>query len=96
MPISDKTRKILWGRSGNRCAVCRLELVVDRTSADDESVVGEECHIISEKGRGPRNDPAFPADQIDKPENLILLCCVHHKMIDDQYETYTVELLKTD
>jgi hypothetical protein len=94
MAISDKTRKILWGRSGNRCTICRLELVVERTAEDDESVVGEECHIISEKGKGPRNDLAFPANNIDKLENLILLCNVHHKMVDDQHETYTAVLLK--
>lgn len=94
MPISDKTRKILWGRSGNRCATCRHELVVDATGADDESVVGDECHIVSGKTQGPRHDPAFPVDRLDEPENLILLCRVHHKMVDDQYETYTVELLR--
>jgi hypothetical protein len=93
MPITDKTRKILWGRSGNRCAMCRWELVIDATSADDESVVGEECHIVSRKGQGPRHDPAFPNERLDDPENLILLCRVHHKMVDDQFEKYTVALL---
>ncbi|NGY93850.1 hypothetical protein F3K44_31265 [Bacillus megaterium] len=27
------------------------------------------------------------------PENLILLCRIHHKLIDDQYQTYDTELL---
>ena len=61
---------------------------------DDESVVGDECHIVSAKPQGPRNDPVFPNDRLDEPENLILLCRVHHKMVDDQYETYTIELLQ--
>lgn len=94
MAISEKTRKILWGRSGNRCALCRHELVIDATAADDESVVGDECHIVSSKNQGPRHDPAFPAEQLDEPGNLVLLCRVHHKMIDDQCETYTVEVLQ--
>jgi len=94
MPISDKTRKILWGRSANRCAVCRHELVLDSTLLDDESVVGDECHIVSGKTEGPRHDPAFPMERLDQPENLILLCRVHHKMVDDQFETYTVEVLQ--
>ena len=47
MAINDKTRKVLWGRSGNRCAICRRELVLDATTVDDVSVVGEECHIVS-------------------------------------------------
>ena len=94
MPISEKTRKILWGRSGNMCAGCRQALVISRTAADDESVVGDECHIVSGKNQGPRYDPAFPVQQLDEPENLILLCRVHHKMVDDQYETYTVQVLQ--
>ena len=61
--------------------------------ADDESVVGEECHIVSGKPEGPRYDSSFPVDRIDEPENLLLLCRVHHKMVDDQHETYTAEAL---
>jgi hypothetical protein len=95
MAITDKTRKILWGRSGNRCAMCRHELVVDATPADDESVVGDECHIVSGKGQGPRYDPAFSPDRLDELDNLILLCRVHHKMVDDQHETYTADALRT-
>lgn len=95
MAISDKTRKILWGRSGNRCAICRHELVVDATPADDESLVGEECHIVSPTDRGPRFDESLPDDQLDDQANLILLCRIHHKMVDDQQETYTAELLRT-
>lgn len=94
MAISVKSRKILWGRSGNRCGVCQRELVVDATSTDDESVIGEECHIVSGKGQGPRHDPAFPADRLDELENLILLCRTHHKIVDEQHETYTVDVLK--
>lgn len=93
MGISNKTRKVLWGRSGNRCAMCRKELVADATVADNESVVGDECHIISGQVNGPRHDTEFPVDQIDAIDNLILLCKVHHKIIDDQCETYTVGLL---
>ncbi len=45
MAITDRTRKILWARSGNCCAVCRKDLIIDASDDDDESVVGEECHI---------------------------------------------------
>ena len=93
MAISDKTRKILWGRSGNRCAVCRIELVIDSTAANDESVVGEECHIVSPREQGPRFEASFPVSGLDEPANLTLLCRIHHKQVDDQKETYTVDLL---
>lgn len=94
MTTTDKTRKILWGRSGNRCAICKHELVVDATAVDNESIIGEECHIISSRPNGPRYDPSYPQKKLDTYENLILLCRVHHKMIDDQYESYAVDILR--
>jgi len=94
MSISDKTRKILWERSGNRCAICKNELVIDSTEQDDESVVADECHIISSKPNGPRHDPSYPADKLDSYDNLILLCRTHHKMVDDQSDTFTVNILR--
>jgi hypothetical protein len=93
MPISDRTRKILWGKSGNRCAICKHELVIDATCCDDESVVGDECHIVSSQKNGPRYDASYPPMEIDNYQNLVLLCRLHHKMIDDQHETHTVEIL---
>ncbi|MHA0858500.1 HNH endonuclease [Paenibacillus sp. CMAA1364] len=94
MPISNKTRKILWGRSGNRCSICKHEMVVEATIHDDPSVVGEECHIISGQVNGPRYKPEHPIEKIDLNDNLILLCRIHHKMVDDQHETFTERILK--
>lgn len=93
MSITDKTRKVLWGRSGNLCAFCRAHLVVDASDVDSESVVGDECHIISGAPNGPRHDPKLVPDAIDALGNLILLCRVHHKLVDDQSETFTAETL---
>jgi hypothetical protein len=73
--------------------MCRHELVIDATNVDDESVVGEECHVVSGKGQGPRYDPDYSVERLDEPENLILLCRIHHKMVDDQYETYVADVL---
>jgi hypothetical protein len=95
MAITDKTRKVLWGRSGNRCAICRQPLVVDRTTEDDHSVVGDECHIHSGAQNGPRHEPSVDMSKIDEIDNLLLLCRVHHKMVDDQFETYTADLLRS-
>ena len=93
MTITHKTRKLLWGHSGSRCAFCRSKLIMNATPKDGESVVGDECHIVSGKPNGPRYDPKFSVDEIDSYPNLILLCRVHHKIIDDQSETFTVDIL---
>jgi len=94
MAISDKTRKLLWGKSGNRCAMCRHELSIDKNQNDKESIIGEECHIISEKENGPRHDSKYKKESIDSYENLILLCRIHHKQVDDQYYTYSTKVLR--
>ena len=39
-----------------------------------------------------RHAPNYPAELVDSYDNLLLLCRVHHKMVDDQPDTYTVEL----
>jgi hypothetical protein len=94
MSISDKTRKVLWGRSGNRCAICKNELVIDSSEQDDESVIADECHIISANPNGPRRDPSYPADKLDSYDNMILLCRTHHKMVDDQTATFSADILR--
>lgn len=94
MTITDKTRKLLWGRSGNRCMICKKELIIDATLKDADSVIGEECHIISARKNGPRYDALYEYEKLDSYENLMLLCRVHHKMVDDQAATYTVKILK--
>jgi HNH endonuclease len=89
-----KNSKMLWGRAANRCAICRQELVMDSTETDDESVIGEACHIVAQSSDGPRGDSPLSPDQRDKYGNLILLCNVHHKQIDDQPNTFTVAELQ--
>ncbi len=84
---------MLWGRSGNMCAYpdCKIELVMDETETDDESVIGEEAHIVARKPDGPRGKSDLTPEQRDKYNNLVLLCSVHHKKIDDQPNHYTVD-----
>lgn len=92
MAIGDKTRKTLWGRSGNRCAVCKIELVAELNEHERNLNIGDECHIVSSKLDGPRHDPNFKQD-FDVYRNLILLCKNHHKEVDELWETYTVSIL---
>ncbi|ROO76027.1 HNH endonuclease [Vibrio crassostreae] len=96
MGIGLKTQKMLWGRAASRCAYpdCKMELVMDATQTDDESIVGEACHIVARSADGPRGESPLTSEQRDKYNNLLLLCNVHHKVIDDQSEHYTVEHLR--
>ncbi len=93
MAISNKTRKILWGRSGNRCALCKCLLVEPEQAPDKASVIGMEAHIHAQNTNGPRFDPALSKDQIDDYDNLLLLCGNHHKVVDDQQSTFSAKVL---
>lgn len=74
--------------------MCKHKLVIEPSALNSESVVGDECHIISGAKGGPRFDPSFPLFEVDKLSNLILLCRIHHKLIDDQAEIYTADHLR--
>ncbi|HOS65426.1 MAG TPA: hypothetical protein PK251_11800 [Candidatus Latescibacteria bacterium] len=95
MAISAKTRKMLWGRSACRCSFpgCRLSLVEDETETDDPSIVGDEAHIVAKEPDGARGESDLTPHERDAYLNLILLCKVHHKLVDDQPFKFTVQAL---
>jgi hypothetical protein len=96
MGISLKTHKLLWGKSGSKCAFeeCRHDLIADETETDDESIIGDEAHIVARNVDGPRGISSLTPEERDKYDNLILLCRKHHKIADDQSIFYTVEKLR--
>lgn len=95
MAISTRTQKMLWGKAAGRCSypTCKEELVMEATSTDDESLIGEACHIVAKSKDGPRGDSQLSSEDRDKYPNLILMCQKHHKKIDDQFNHYTVSKL---
>lgn len=93
MAITDRTRKALWAKSGNRCLLCRIELVQRIDDEADNLIVGEECHIVSEKGKGPRGTVEFAGD-FDSYDNLFLCCANDHKRVDELTDIYTADKLR--
>ncbi len=93
MAILLRARKMLWGRSANRCAICRVSVFIDTDSTDNPALIGEEAHIVAQSLDGPRGDGGLPLDQRDLYENFILLCANHHRQIDDQPDQFTSERL---
>jgi hypothetical protein len=92
--ISDKTRKLLWGRSGGFCALCKRP-VTEAPAGDDPAVVlGEECHIVSDRPDGPRYRP-MPLEHVHGYGNLILLCPTDHARVDKQLGEFTEQRLLT-
>jgi hypothetical protein len=68
--------------------------VEDVNETDGPTLVGENCHIVAEKDGGPRGDATMPMEERNRYANLILLCGIHHKIVDDNETSWTVEVLK--
>jgi hypothetical protein len=87
---SAKTYNLLYGKSSNRCAFtgCKNPITLNRT------IVGNVCHIKAAKPGGPRYDPNQTNDERHGYDNLLLMCSVHNKVVDDDEATYTVDRLK--
>ncbi|MBN1814368.1 MAG: hypothetical protein JXA14_21185, partial [Anaerolineae bacterium] len=89
---TQATVKRLFAVSGNRCAFpeCPNPLIEPNTG----SVSGEICHIEAQNANGPRYNPKQTDEERHSFSNLILMCPIHHKVIDDKPDTYTVVWLQ--
>jgi hypothetical protein len=85
------TIKRLFALSGNQCAFprCPLSLVEESIG----KVTGRICHIKARNVGGPRFDPNQTEEERHEFSNLLLLCSIHHDVIDSDPESYTVERL---
>jgi len=81
--ISEWTKLCLWGRAAGRCQYEGCNDVLHRdqvTKAEfNQAYI---AHIIADKPKGPRGDEVL-SEQLKKDlSNLMLLCDVHHRLVD--------------
>lgn len=93
MAISQKDIKLLWGRSGNRCAICKTLLTQDKNAVSAAYTLGEQAHIVGEKETAARGKSPLTTEERNTYHNLILLCPTHHTEIDSNEEDWPVEKL---
>ena len=93
---TEKTLKVLFALSGNQCARpdCTNPIIEPATEQSDALVAGQICHICAISSDGPRGKSGLTQQELNSPENLILLCRHHHGIVDGQHETYSVTQLK--
>ena len=93
---TQRTIKVLFALSGNQCAYpgCANTLIEPPTEQSDALVTAHICHIYAISTDGPRGKPGLTQEELNSPENLILLCSHHHMVVDGQHETYTAGMLK--
>lgn len=86
-----KEIKILFGKSGNKCAFpnCNHNLI-----DENNNIMCEMAHIEARSNNGPRANKTKTIKERNKAENLICLCYNHHKVIDKYKDKYTVDVLR--
>ena len=93
MALSQKDIKLIWGRAGSRCAICRCELSHDADSGAGAFVLGEQAHIVGEKDDAPRGKSVLTPEERNSYHNMILLCPTDHSKIDKNESDWPVEKL---
>src|SRR5690606_22049159 len=94
--IPPDVRTRLWGKAAGRCQYrgCNTPLWIDGlTKAEFNS--SYLAHIIADKPNGPRGDAVLSPQLSKDISNIMLLCDVHHRLIDKKdVAGHSIELLK--
>lgn len=102
MPKTNNKRDIpqqvtysLWGASAGVCEFrgCPEVLYLHHITME-EGNFSQRAHIKAVSEKGPRYRELMPNEELNSFENLMLTCHKCHKLIDDNPEIYTVDVLK--
>ena len=92
--ISLQTIKNLCANSQRTCAFpgCGRPLTCKVEGVDYFS--GEFCHIEGVQKKAARYNPARTPEHINDPDNLVLMCPEHHKIIDAMPDKFPAERIR--
>ncbi len=82
--LSQLTRQVLWAKAAGRCQYegCNKPLIGDLISGAEDKNFGFVAHIVADDPSGPRGDPTRSLKLSNDVTNVMLMCHVHHKLID--------------
>ena len=94
--IPAKQQKIVIAAAGGVCSFvgCGRRVVELGSDGQPQTFTGELAHIVGQSRQGPRGRDPLPEKERDLAPNLMLLCERHHKIVDDQKEVYSVQVLR--
>lgn len=92
---SDTTIKMLCAKSAGRCQFdgCNEFLFEDPVTLKRGNF-SNVAHIIASSPNGSRGDEELSHGLSDEMDNLILLCPKHHKLVDDDPDTFSADYLR--
>jgi hypothetical protein len=91
--MNQKDIRLLWGRAGSRCSICRAELSEDSKASGAAFTLGEQAHIVGEKPGAARGESLLTSDERESYHNRILLCPTDHTIVDKNVADWPVEKL---
>jgi hypothetical protein len=95
MAISDRTKRLLWSRSGGYCQnpECHRDFFVFFQDGNISSLE-ELAHVIGQSNQGPRGKSDLSVTERDEYNNIILLCPNCHSLIDKNPLQFSVKTLQ--
>ncbi len=93
--VKDLTRLLLFVRAGGRCEFdgCNKYLLENPLTLT-EGNFAQMAHVVAFRAAGPRGQDGERPLDINRIENLLLLCHADHKEIDDHPARYTRKALE--
>ena len=97
--INDKTQRELWGRSAGRCQFDGCNRILYQSPVTlEQSNISEQAHIYSFSKDGPRGHEPYKEniEELNKIDNLMLMCHDCHKTIDQDQngDKYSGKMLR--
>lgn len=98
--IPVRIQNIVWGRAAGRCqyAGCNALLVGDEISGAANANKAYIGHIVADSPDGPRGHPVRSFQLAHDPDNLMLVCDVHHRVFDremvDEHPEHVLAAMK--
>ncbi len=96
-PIPNKVQNVLWGRAAGRCqyAGCNKLLIGEQISGAGNANKSYIAHIVGDSADGPRGDAILSPKLAHDPDNLMLVCDEHHRVIDrEMVDAHSVDVLR--
>jgi hypothetical protein len=95
--IPNKVQNVLWGRAAGRCqyAGCNKLLIGEQISGARNANKSYIAHIVGDSPEGPRGDAILSPKLAHDPDNLMLVCDEHHRVIDrEMVDAHSVDVLR--
>ena len=94
--FSDVVKRVLASRVGNRCSDPGCRALTSGPQDDPAKAVnvGVAAHITAASPGGPRYDPDLLPEERSSPGNGIWLCQNHGKLVDNDPNRFSVDVLK--